>query len=79
MWTLKRTKHIDGDFTHFKNWKAKLYYRFNYKISKTVEYPNVYTKEEREVVYGYGYHERIYNDKEYVKLLTSVGFVVRGL
>ena len=46
------------------------------KISKTVEYPNVYTKEEREVVYGYGYHERIYNDKEYVKLLTSVGFVV---
>ena len=27
-------------------------------------------------VYGYGYHERIYNYKEYVKLLTSVGFVV---
>ena len=46
------------------------------KISKTVEHPNIHTKEEREFAYGYGYHERIYNDKEYVKLLSSVGFVV---
>ena len=30
----------------------------------------------RSCFYGYEYHERIYNDKEYVKLLTSVGFVV---
>lgn len=46
------------------------------KLSKTVEDPNIQTKEEREIAYGYGYHERIYNDKEYVKLLSSVGFVV---
>lgn len=46
------------------------------KISKTVENPNIQTKEEREIAYGYGYHERIYNDKEYVELLSSVGFIV---
>lgn len=46
------------------------------KISKTVEDPNTHTKEEREIAYGYGYHERIYNDKEYVQLLSSVGFIV---
>lgn len=46
------------------------------KISKTVEYPDVKTKEDREKAYGYGYHERIYNNKEYKKLLISVGFHV---
>lgn len=57
--------------------EAKLYCRsLLQKYLKLIEYPKVYTKEEREVAYGYGYHERIYNDKEYVKLLTSVGFVV---
>lgn len=46
------------------------------KISNTVENPSIQTKEEREITYGYGYHERIYNDKEYVQLLSSVGFIV---
>lgn len=46
------------------------------KISETVEYENVLTKEDREIVYGYGYHERIYNDKDYVKILSSIGFNV---
>lgn len=46
------------------------------KISKTVEYPNIQTKEEREIAYGYGYHERIYNDQDYLCLLSSVGFNV---
>ena len=47
------------------------------KISKTVEYPEVKTKEDRETAYGYGYHERIYNNKEYKKLLMSAGFQVK--
>lgn len=46
------------------------------KISETVEYENVLTKEDREIAYGYGYHERIYSDKDYVKLLSSIGFNV---
>lgn len=46
------------------------------KISDTVKYKNLRTKEEREIAYGYGYHERIYNDKDYTKLLSSVGFEV---
>jgi len=46
------------------------------KITSTVEYANVHTKAERELAYGYGYHERIYNDKEYVKLIESAGFQV---
>ena len=46
------------------------------KVSGTVEYEIVKTKEEREIAYGYGYHERIYNDVDYVELLSSVGFNV---
>ena len=46
------------------------------KISKTVEYPDVKTKEDKEKAYGYGYHERIYNNEDYKKLLMSVGFQV---
>ena len=46
------------------------------KVSETVEYDNVKTKEEREIAYGYGYHERIYNDADYVELLASIGFKV---
>lgn len=46
------------------------------KISTTVEYPDVKTKEDREKAYGYGYHERIYNNEEYKKLLISAGFNV---
>lgn len=46
------------------------------KISKTIEDPDIHTKEEREIAYGYGYHERIYNDKEYSRLLSNVGFTV---
>ena len=46
------------------------------KVSGTVEYENVKSKEEREIAYGYGYHERIYNDADYVELLSSIGFNV---
>lgn len=46
------------------------------KVSGTVEYEIVKTKEEREIAYGYGYHKRIYNDVDYVELLSSVGFSV---
>ena len=46
------------------------------KISETIEYENIKTKEEREIAYGYGYHERIYNDVDYIKLLSSIGFNV---
>ena len=46
------------------------------KIVNTVEYDNVQTKEEREIAYGYGYHERIYNDKDYIRLLGKAGFEV---
>lgn len=46
------------------------------KVSGTVVYENVKTKEEREIAYGYGYHERIYNDADYVELLSSIGFNV---
>ena len=46
------------------------------KLANTVEYDNVQTKEEREIAYGYGYHERIYNDKDYIRLLGETGFVV---
>ncbi len=46
------------------------------KVSETVEYDDVKTKEGREAAYGYGYHERIYNDAYYVKLLSSIGFNV---
>ena len=46
------------------------------KISSTVEHANVQSKAERELAYGYGYHERIYNDKDYIRLLESVGFSV---
>ena len=46
------------------------------KVSGTVEYEIVKTKEEREIAYGYGYHERIYNDVDYVELLSFVGFNV---
>ena len=46
------------------------------KVSRTVEYENVKSKEEREIAYGYGYHERIYNDADYVELLSSIGFNV---
>jgi SAM-dependent methyltransferase len=49
------------------------------KVSGTVEYINVKTKEEREIAYGYGYHERIYNDADYVELLSSIGFNVEVL
>lgn len=49
------------------------------KVSGTVEYENVKTKEEREIAYGYGYHERIYNDADYVELLSSIGFNVEVL
>ena len=44
------------------------------KVSGTVEYENVKSKEEREIAYGYGYHERIYNDADYVELLSSIVF-----
>ena len=47
------------------------------KVSGTVEYENVKTKEEREIAYGYGYHERIYNDADYIDLLSSIGFNVK--
>ena len=46
------------------------------KIANTVEYDNVQTKEEREIAYGYGYHERIYNDIDYIRLLGETGFEV---
>lgn len=46
------------------------------KITETVENSNIKTKEEREIAYGYGYHERIYNDSDYIKLLSIVGFNV---
>lgn len=46
------------------------------KIANTVEYDSVQTKEEREIAYGYGYHERIYNDKDYIRLLGETGFEV---
>lgn len=46
------------------------------KVSGTVEYENVKSKEEREIAYGYGYHERIYNDADYVELPSSIGFNV---
>jgi hypothetical protein len=46
------------------------------KISSTVEYQNVHTKEERELAYGYGYHERIYNNIDYINTLSSVDFMV---
>lgn len=46
------------------------------KLANTVEYDNVQTKEEREIAYGYGYHERIYNDKDYIRLLGETGFEV---
>ena len=46
------------------------------KISPTIENPNVKTKEEREIAYGYGYHERIYNDIDYIKRSEAVGFKV---
>lgn len=46
------------------------------KITSTVEYANVQSKAERELAYGYGYHERIYNDKDYIRLLESIGFNV---
>lgn len=46
------------------------------KVSGTVESENVKSKEEREIAYGYGYHERIYNDADYVELLSSIGFNV---
>jgi len=46
------------------------------KISGTVEYSNVQSKAEREQAYGYGFHERIYNDQDYIRLLESVGFRV---
>lgn len=37
----------------------------------------MFTQKKNEKLFmGMAYHERIYNDKEYVKLLTSVGFVV---
>lgn len=35
------------------------------------------TKEEREIAYDYGYHERIYNDADYIELLSSIGFNVK--
>ncbi|WP_368321224.1 class I SAM-dependent methyltransferase [Odoribacter splanchnicus] len=47
------------------------------KVLGTVEYENVKTKEEREIAYGYGYHERIYNDVDYSELLSSIGFNVK--
>lgn len=46
------------------------------KVSGTVEDEIVKTKEEREIAYGYGYYERIYNDIDYADLLSSVGFNV---
>ena len=46
------------------------------KIANTVEYDNIQTKEEREIAYGYGYHERIYNDKDYIRLLGKTGFEI---
>ena len=36
------------------------------KISPTIENPNVKTKKDREIAYGYGYHERIYNNIDYI-------------
>ena len=47
------------------------------QVSGTVEYEIVKTKEEREIAYGYGYHERIYNDADYIELLSSIGFNVK--
>ena len=44
------------------------------KESGTIEYTNVKTKEDREIAYGYGYHERIYSDTSYIELLSSIGF-----
>lgn len=46
------------------------------KVAQTIETPNIQTKEERETAYGYGYHERIYNDKDYVERLSTAGFSV---
>ena len=46
------------------------------KISNTVVYNNIQTKEDREKAYGYGYHERIYGDKDYINLLKKTGFQV---
>lgn len=46
------------------------------KVSKTVENLNAITKEQKENAYGYGYHERIYNNIDYFELLSSIGFVV---
>lgn len=36
----------------------------------------VHTKEERELAYGYGYHERIYGQDDYINRLENVGFEV---
>lgn len=47
------------------------------KISDTVHYDYVSSKEEREQAYGYGYHERIYNNEDYKNLLSKIGFVVK--
>ena len=49
------------------------------KLSNTVEYSDVQSKEEREKAYGYAYHERIYGDKDYVNLLEGAGFRVEVL
>ena len=46
------------------------------EIVKTVEYDNIQTKEDIEIAYGYGYHERIYNDTDYIRLLQETGFEV---
>lgn len=46
------------------------------KISNTVVCNNIQTKEDREKAYGYGYHERIYGDKDYINLLKKTGFQV---
>lgn len=46
------------------------------KVSKTVVNPNAITKIQKEKAYGYGYHERIYNNIDYLELLSSIGFVV---
>lgn len=49
------------------------------KISETIEYDYIQTKTERENAYGYGYHERIYNDIDYMKRIETIGFKIERI
>lgn len=49
------------------------------KISETIEYDYIRTKSERENAYGYGYHERIYNDIDYMKRIEAIGFMIERI